>query len=198
MNQHMYFDDNSSLPSKPFAFTTEMFNQTFTFKSDSGVFSKDEFDFGSQQLLIGLCTCQNIHSLLDFGSGLGIVGIIANKALHIGHVDGVEINPRALALANENAKTNQSDAHFVLSDGFEKVNQKYDCIISNPPIRVGKEKLYAWYRQALNYLNDNGILLLVVRVQQGAKSTINYCETLYSKVEILHKKKGFVVFACYK
>lgn len=198
MNQHMYFDDNSSLPSQPFTFETQMFDQTFTFKSDNGVFSKDEFDFGSQQLLIGLSKCNHIHSLLDFGSGLGIVGIIANKALGIETVHGVEVNPRALDLSNENATINNSNATFSLSDGFTNVTGKYDCIISNPPIRVGKEKLYAWYQQAKDYLNDNGMLLLVVRVQQGAKSTMSYCETLYSKVEVLHKKKGFVVFACYK
>lgn len=198
MNQHMYFDDNSSLPSQPFTFDSEIFGTTFTFKSDNGVFSKDEFDFGSQQLLIGLSKCNHIHSLLDFGSGLGIVGIVANKVLGIEMVEGVEVNPRALALSNENAAINHSNATFILSDGFINVTHTYDCIISNPPIRVGKEKLYSWYKQAKDYLTDNGFLLLVVRVQQGAKSTIAYCESLYSKVEIVHKKKGFVVFACYK
>lgn len=194
----MYFDDNSSLESHPFTIDLEFNGMSYQFTSDNGVFSKNKVDDGTIQLLNGLSLINDKSSLLDFGAGLGIVGIVANKQLGFKHVEGVEINPRSVELAKKNALDNGSDATFIHSNGFEKVEGTFDVIASNPPIRVGKQTLYQWYDQARNYLNDNGVLVLVIRNQQGAKSTMQYCKTLYSNVVVLCKKKSYVVFKCEK
>ena len=192
--EHMYFDDNTMVKSEPFTFEFNYGDTTYTFCSDHGVFSKDHVDDGTIYLLDGLKKSgYHPKSMLDFGCGLGVVSIIANRGFGFDHVEGIEVNPRALELAKKNVMINQSNADLYLSDGFEMVRSSYDLIISNPPIRVGKTKLYQWYDQARYYLNPNGSLLLVVRKKQGADSTIKALKQWYSMVETIHKKKGFII-----
>ena len=73
------------------------------------------------------------------------------------------------------------------------INKKYDYILSNPPIRVGKEKLYEIIMQAKNYLNNKGELWLVVRRDKGADSMVRDMKKNYSQVEIVERKKGFFI-----
>ena len=76
-------------------------------------------------------------------------------------------------------------------------HHKYDYIISNPPIRVGKEKLYEIIMNAKKYLKENGELWIVVRKQQGAESLVRNMKKEYDKVEIVEKKKGYyIIMAC--
>lgn len=192
--EHMYFDDNTMVKSDPFTFEFSYGDTIYTFWSDHGVFSKNHVDEGTRYLLDGL-KLSNLHpkSMLDFGCGLGVVSIIGNRSFGIDHVEGIEVNPRALELAKKNVRINNSNAELYLSDGFEQVKSSYDLIISNPPIRVGKTKLYMWYQQAKDYLNPKGSLLLVVRKKQGAQSTIEALKQWYSLVETIYSKKGFVI-----
>lgn len=194
MAQHMYFDDNTSVKSEPFQFEFEYLDHGYTFNSDHGVFSKDHVDEGTKVLLDGL-TMMDIDptTVLDFGCGLGVISIIMDIGLGYKHVEGIEVNPRALALAQANVILNHSNAMLYQSDGFTNVKGCYDLIISNPPIRVGKPTLYQWYQQAYDHLNDNGHLVLVIRKQQGALSTMDALKQWYPLVETIHRKKGFLV-----
>ena len=194
MERHMYFDDNTMIDSDPFTFEFNYGDTMYTFWSDHGVFSKAHVDEGTKYLLDGLKgSGLKPKSVLDFGCGLGVIAIILRRGFGIEHVEGIEVNPRALQLAKKNGVVNGATVNFHLSDGFTMVNGKYDLIISNPPIRVGKRKLYQWYQQAKTYLTDHGSLLLVVRKQQGADSTIKALKQWYERVESIYKKKGFVI-----
>ena len=48
------------------------------------------------------------------------------------------------------------------SDGFSNLKQKFDFIITNPPIRVGKEKLYSLFIEARKYLNELNSKAIVI------------------------------------
>ena len=74
-----------------------------------------------------------------------------------------------------------------------KISNKYDYIVSNPPIRVGKKKLYEIIMGAKDHLKDKGELWIVVRKQQGAKSLINDMKEVYNSVLVVTKKKGFYI-----
>ena len=67
-------------------------------------------------------------------------------------------------------------------------------IITNPPIRVGKTKLYELMIDSKNYLNENGVIYLVIRKEQGAKSFIKDMSEYYN-VNVLEKSKGFYIIS---
>src|SRR5699024_4499998 len=139
-------------------------------------------------------------SLLDLGCGYGPIGLFAAKFNPSLQVTMVDVNERAVALARENAILNElSHVDALVSDGFQRLGeQKYDCILTNPPIRAGKEVIYALFEQSAAKLNDEGALWIVIRKQQGAESAKKKLDDLFAQVEVKQKKKGYYVIRCIK
>ncbi len=193
MNQ--YFE-NAKLPSEIVQYETKFLGVNFTFKTDNGVFSKEKLDFGTRLMLESLPLKELSGDILDLGCGYGVVSIILSKFINA-NFDGVDINKRALHLADINKKINKTfDINFFESDVYENVSRRYDYIITNPPIRAGKKVVYDMLINAKDHLKENGILYFVMRKDQGAKSTIKDLETLYN-IEIIGKKNGFLVTKCF-
>ena len=187
-----YFINDDNLKSEIKEFSININNNNFNFKTDNGVFSKGELDFGTRVLIETILKEDINGNILDLGCGYGPIGIIVNKIKNL-NVDMVDVNKRAVHLTKLNIKDNKlSNINCFISDGFNDISKKYNVIISNPPIRVGKEKLYELIIDAKNYLLDDGKIYLVIRKEQGAKSFINDMNKYY-KIDILEKKKGFFV-----
>lgn len=189
-----YFINDENLVSNIQEFSVSIQNCLFHFKTDNGVFSKKELDFGSK-LLIETVLKENIQGeVLDLGCGYGAIGIIISKLKNC-LVDMIDLNKRALYLANLNSVANKClKTNVFYSDSFSLVKKKYDVIISNPPIRIGKVKLYNIFRDAKNFLKENGIIYLVIRKEQGAKSFMKDFSKLY-RIEVLNKRKGFYIIS---
>ena len=70
--------------------------------------------------------------VLDIGSGSGILSIAA-ALLGAEKVDGVDIDPVAVKVSNENAEINnvQNIVNFKKGDLLEEINGKYDVICAN-------------------------------------------------------------------
>ena len=68
-------------------------------------------------------------SLLDFGSGSGVLAITAKK-LGASFAEGIEIDPKAIDNANQNAMLNGVDIHFHKTEESLK-NDRYDNVIAN-------------------------------------------------------------------
>ena len=169
-------------------------NEDFSFITDNGVFSKKGLDFGTRTLLENL-DYKNINGkILDFGCGYGSIGIIVSKFTGL-EVDMLDINKRSIELAKENSKLNKVKTNIFESNIYENVQDKYDYIISNPPIRVGNEILYKILFEAKDHLNDNGKLIIVVNKDQGAKSLMEKLKKFYN-VNLIAKNKGFFVIRC--
>lgn len=166
-------------------------NHEFTFTTDNGVFSKKGLDFGTRALLETLELDRMKGKVLDFGCGYGPIGIYLalNPELEVHMID---INRRSLELARKNVDLNHVNVTIYESDIYSNVHCKFDYIVSNPPIRVGKKILYEILFKAKDYLNKNGELWIVVNKQQGAKSLIKDLEQAY-KVEIKNKVSGFYI-----
>ena len=95
-----------------------------------------------------------------------------------------------------NIKENKRDnVDAFNSDIYSNINKKYDYIITNPPIRAGKDVVYKFLFGAKKYLVDGGTLYFVVNKNQGAKSIIKDMESVCS-LEVLEKNKGFFVIKC--
>jgi 16S rRNA (guanine1207-N2)-methyltransferase len=188
-----YFSKNTDTKSneKTIAYTYRGFNLSFI--SDHGVFSKDHVD-GATDLLLNHLNINNGASILDLGTGYGIIGISVTKAFQT-NTQMIDINERALTLATRNAQLNNVDVKIIYSDGFEAVNESFDHIISNPPIRIGKQSLYQLFKTAKEHLNKNGALWLVMHKKHGALSAIEFLKNHY-EVHVVKKQKGFHVLQC--
>ena len=187
-----YFTNEENLKSEIEKVIAEINGIPFYFYTDNGVFSKGELDFGTELLLKNFkYDNPNNKTLLDIGCGCGPIGIYAS---HLGFaVDMSDVNKRAIHLSKMSLKEQNLNANVFESDAYQNINSKYDYIVSNPPIRVGKEKLYEIIMGAKDHLTDNGELWIVVRKQQGAESLIRDMKKVYKLVEVITKKKGFYI-----
>lgn len=187
-----YFENDQNLPSNLKKTITNIFNQNFIFYTDNGVFAKHGLDFGSKLLLESLPLEDLEGPILDVGCGYGVLGIIINKKTNL-TVDMVDVNKRALHLSKRNVKENKCENIEIFeSNCYEQITKKYKTIITNPPIRAGKKIVYEILINARNHLTDDGILYLVIRKEQGAKSVISDLKKYYD-VTIINKSKGFFI-----
>ena len=134
----------------------------------------------------------NYKTVLDIGTGSGAIAISIKKNAPQTKVCAVDISEKAISLAKENAKENEVEIEFIKSDLFENLqNQKFDCILSNPPYiptkdmeKLEKELSFEpknaldggsdgldFYRdiiqEAKQHLNKNGLLMFEIGFDQG-------------------------------
>ena len=187
-----YFENDQNLPSNLKKTTTTLFNQNFIFYTDNGVFAKHGLDYGSRLLLESLPYDSLEGPVLDIGCGYGVLGIVVNKKTNL-EVDMIDVNKRAVHLSKRNIKENKcSNTNAFISNCYESITKKYKTIITNPPIRAGKKIVYDILLNARNHLEPEGTLYLVIRKEQGAKSTIIDLKKYYD-VSIINKSKGFYI-----
>lgn len=164
--------------------------------TDSGVFSKDRVDFGSQRLIETFSENVNLEegqSVLELGSGYGPILITLAKA-HL-NVDftGVELNERAFELAKRNAELNKvGQIKWVLDDATTvELEGQYDFVLTNPPIRAGKKTVHEFITHAYKQLKPNGSLWVVIQKKQGAPSLLNHMEDIFRNVTKVKQDKGY-------
>lgn len=190
-----HYFTNEQLPSNVQKKIININEKSYVFYTDNGVFSKKGLDYGSRSLIMSLLD-ENIYGdVLDVGCGYGVIGIILASFFNI-NADMVDVNLRAIHLAKKNIKENKlSNVNAFCSNIYDNVDKKYDFIVTNPPIRAGKETLYNFLLGAKDILKPGGILYFVINKDQGAKSLYENFNKKY-KIEILSKNKGFFVFKC--
>ena len=152
-----YFVNDDNLKSEIREFKINFLNQDFVFKTDNGVFSKGELDYGTYLLLTTVLNLDIKGKVLDLGCGYGAIGVVISKLKNT-KVTMVDVNKRAVHLSKMNVSDNKCDCLVINSDGYLNVSDKFDYIITNPPIRVGKTKLYELMIDSKNYLIDNGVI----------------------------------------
>lgn len=189
-----YFENDEKIMSKIRILKYSYDKYNFDFYSDNGVFSKNEVDYGSVLLIETFMKEKKCGKILDVGGGLGVISIVLSKVLGC-KCDMVEINDRAIELANKNVKLNGvfDNVGVIKSDAYENVNEIYDFVITNPPIRAGKQVVYEFLFEAFNYLKDNGELWFVMRKNHGVLSAIKDLGSKGYKCEIVEKDKGFFI-----
>lgn len=188
-----YFTNNNELVSNIITLTYQYNSFHFTFLSDNGVFSKKRIDYGSKLLLetyLNEVTME--EKVLDVGCGYGFIGSAISR-VNGSVVDMVDVNKRALHLAKRNTKNTSYKGDIFLSDAYQNVKDKYDTVITNPPIRTGKNKVLEILLGAFEHLNDNGKLYFVIRKDQGALSIKKIIEEKYS-IQMINRSKGYIVY----
>ncbi|GAA0380872.1 class I SAM-dependent methyltransferase [Bacillus horti] len=198
MSDH-YYSKQPQTSSQEALLHVRLRDQDLRFYTDRGVFSKKGVDFGSQ-LLIEYAEVGEAARILDVGCGYGPIGLSLAKESPARQVTMVDINERALHLCQKNAELNQlSNVRILESNLLEKLQgQTFDIILSNPPIRAGKDVVHGLFEQADEALNDGGELWVVIQKKQGSPSAFAKLEELYEKVEEVTKKKGYRIFRAKK
>ena len=150
-----------------------------------------------------------IIDVLDIGTGSGCIAITINKLIN-SNVDAVDISDKAIEVAKENNKINNTDVNVIVSDVFSNVNKRYDVIISNPPYISYDEEimdivysnephsaLFAldnglyFYDKILSecrkYLNDKFLIAFEIGYKQG-NDIINIINKYFDNVNISLEK----------
>lgn len=169
------------------------------FHTDAGVFSKKGVDYGSKHLIETMQLPPSAQ-ILDVGCGYGPIGLSAALLCPEGHVTMVDINERAVQLAADNAKRNHIENVTVLqSDLLDQVKGKqFDVVLTNPPIRAGKETVHRIFTDSHECLVSGGTLWVVIQKKQGAPSAMAKLESLYEEVEEVSKDKGYRILKAMK
>lgn len=199
MTEH-YYSRNPQVDSDPIYWDANLRNHSFRFKTDRGVFSKQEVDFGSRLLIDTFAMPDTDGPLLDLGCGYGPIGLSLAKDFPARMIHMADINERAVGLAKENAAANQiENVKIYESDGFQSVEEKgFAAILINPPIRAGKRIIFNMFENAFHHLAGNGELWIVIQKKQGAPSTKVKLEEIFTEVETAGKKKGYYIFQAKK
>ena len=187
----MYFAENPDAKHDIHELNVELLGQQLTFLTDAGVFSKKMIDYGSR-VLLSVLDFEAGERVLDVGCGYGPLGLTLAKAQGVA-ATMLDINQRALDLAQKNAERNQVSAHIFQSNVYEKVSGIFDHIISNPPIRAGKQVVHEVISGSYEHLTEGGDLTLVIQKKQGAPSAKSKMETVFGNCEIVKKDKGYYI-----
>lgn len=194
-----YYTNNLDLKSEETNIHFQYRNHDIVFVSDHGVFSKDRVDYGTRVLLETIVLQENQKRLLDVGCGYGTIGISLKKEYSWLNVEMVDVNERAIHLANESIqKNNVQNIIAYKSHVYENVNGSFDVITSNPPIRAGKKVVFDILEGAFRYLNKGGELLIVIQKKQGAPSAKKKMEEVFGNCEIIKRDKGYFVLKSVK
>jgi 16S rRNA (guanine1207-N2)-methyltransferase len=192
---NQYFENSADLEHelKTFDFTLKGNNLKFT--SDSGVFSKQTIDFGSR-VLIEAIDFSNVPqgNILDVGCGYGPIGLALAKNQSTRQVTMTDVNLRALDLAKKNAQANNiENVEIFESNVYEQISDKYALVVSNPPIRAGKDVVSGIIAKAQEHLLDNGELWIVIQKKQGAPSAKKLMKDTYGNVDVVTRDKGYYI-----
>ena len=192
----MYYAENPDATHDIHELRVDLLGEKMTFLTDAGVFSKKMVDFGSQLLLKCLEVNQG-ETVLDVGCGYGPLGLSLAKAYGV-QATMVDINNRALDLARQNAERNKVEATIFQSNIYEQVEGKFDHVISNPPIRAGKQVVHEIIEKSKDLLETGGDLTIVIQKKQGAPSAKSKMEEVFGNCEIVKKDKGYYILRSVK
>jgi len=198
-----YYDENPEVESDESLFTYSYDNHDLELVTDAGVFSKGKIDFGSDLLVKTFLKTYPpgpTKNIIDVGCGYGPIGLMIAKVSPHHEVTMVDVNQRALNLSRKNKKRNRIDNVEVKeSDGLSQVEDNtYDFVLTNPPIRAGKEVVHRILEDAYVKLKLDGELFVVIQKKQGMPSAKKKMQETFDNVEVLEKSKGYYILRSVK
>ena len=195
-----YFSEKPEIKSEKKTIKYTIQNKKFEFITDNGVFSKSKVDFGTD-LMLNEFLKENRGlevekiKILDIGCGYGVVSVVLKSFYPEISITLSDVNERALELSEENLKKYDiNDYHIIKSDAFEKITEKFNVILSNPPIRAGKDIIFKIYSEAYEHLNENGKFYCVIQTKHGAKSTQKKLMEIFGNCDTVTIDGGYRIF----
>jgi 16S rRNA (guanine1207-N2)-methyltransferase len=192
MSEH-YFSESPGSEVQRVPVRVEVWGHELDLVSSSGVFSQGRLDLGTSVLFRSVGP-PSTGTLLDLGSGYGVIAAALARAAPRAEVWAVDVNERALALTAENAERAgvRARVRVALPDEVDET-VSFDEIWSNPPIRIGKQALHALLLRWLPRLRPDGRAVMVVSKNLGADSLQRWLRSEGYACERLASAKGFRV-----
>jgi len=188
-----YFTADPSVPFARESMRAEVWGRTLVLDTGSGVFARGRLDSGTA-VLFRETEPPTQGRILDLGCGYGVIGLALAVSSPGVTVRGVDVNERALLLANENARVlGVADRFAAVKPDAVPVDEVYDEIWSNPPIRIGKQALHELLLTWLARLVPGGRAVLVVGRNLGADSLQRWLGEQGYPTSRLGSAKGFRV-----
>lgn len=188
-----YFADEPKTRSAPRSVDVILPDMTLRLQSDRGVFSADRLDPGTKLLLLEMPDVgRDEKAILDLGCGWGAIAcVVARRAPHA-EMWAVDVNRRARDLTATNALTTGVTVN-VAAPGDVPPSLRFDRILSNPPIRIGKQALHELLSDWLDRLTPTGRAHLVVQRHLGSDSLARWLSDRGHRVERLTSRSGYRV-----
>lgn len=170
-------------------------DRTLTFVTQPGVFSYGELDEGTQCLLEAVVPHVRPHQrILDLGTGVGLIGAALAGLVSRGEVWMVDVDVRAVRLAERNLALNGvENAHVQLGDITLDLPPKlrFDLVVSNPPTHSGKEVLRDFVVEAEHVLKPGGAAFMVANRLLSLRAMM---QEAFGNVSEVSRCGGFLVF----
>ncbi|GGR55984.1 16S rRNA G1207 methylase RsmC [Nocardioides luteus] len=188
-----YFSADPSVPFERIPVSATVWDLDLSLVSGSGVFAKGRLDVGTAVLFREIEPPAG-GRILDLGCGYGIIGLACALSAPSAQVTGVDVNERAVLLANENAGTlGLGDRYRAAVPAAIDREATYDEIWSNPPIRIGKQALHELLLTWLPRLAPGGRAVMVVGKNLGGDSLQRWLGEQGFPTERIGSAKGFRV-----
>jgi 16S rRNA (guanine1207-N2)-methyltransferase len=192
MDEH-YFSADPTVRFTRAPVRADVWGRELRLTSGSGVFAQGRLDVGTA-VLFRETEPPTGRRFLDLGCGYGVIGLALAVAVPGSTVRAVDVNERAVLLANENAAALGVTGRFAACTPEEVPPQEaYDEIWSNPPIRIGKEALHTLLLTWLPRLAPSGRAVMVVGKNLGADSLQRWLTEQGHPTRRLASAKGFRV-----
>ncbi len=193
MSDDHYFSADPAVPFKRAGVRATVWGHELALTSGSGVFAQGRLDIGTA-VLFRETEPPAGGTLLDLGCGYGVIGCALAVAAPAARVHGVDVNERAVLLANENAASlGIADRFTATTPAGVPPDVELDEIWSNPPIRIGKEALHELLLTWLPRLRPGGRAVMVVGKNLGADSLQRWLDEQGYPTTRLASAKGFRV-----
>jgi 16S rRNA G1207 methylase RsmC len=201
-----YFSESPKSDLKPREISIRLGGEPRQVITASGVFSPERLDHGTEVLLRtladqGIISDDATHQpVLDLGCGWGPIALSAALARPERDVWAVEVNPRARELTAENARRLGLSRVRVAAPEEVPGDVRFGLILSNPPIRVGKQVLHEMLSLWLPRLAEGASAYLVVAKHLGADSLQKWISETFTECDVsrLARDKGFHVIAVHR
>ena len=193
-----YYDENQNSPLREEIISIRFKGQLFDFYSASGLFSKQHLDKATE-LLIAKADLEGAKTVLDLGSGWGVVAVLLKINNPQKEFYASDISKRAVAYTKKNAEKYKLKIDVRQSDILKSFpEEKFDVILTNPPYVAGRETCKQFIEQSFEHLNKDGSLQLVARHQKGGKFLGEYMKQLFGNMEVIAKQSGFRIYKSLK
>ena len=187
-----YFESSPTAPSERRTLELALPDIHLRLDSDRGVFSASGIDAGTRYLLHNQPSIgADVYTILDLGCGYGPIALTLAGRCPQADVWAVDVNERARALTTYNAAANELFNVRVAAPDEVPDETRFDLIVSNPPIRIGKQELYSLLARWFARLKPGGKAWLVVQKHLGSDSLARWLESSGYDVRRLGSRRGY-------